>query len=257
MNLMETLKITSAQNPIIKDFKTFNRRKTPHLICLDGAHLHTEYLKCQDPQLWHTLVSTKFVNSAEFKDFSKLTDLIEVPDKLMAKISPTKSPVGILSLASKPEIDAHDDVNLVTIFENIQDPGNMGTMLRSCLAMNVSEVLLLGDNTDIWSTKALRAGMGAQFNVPVRTIENFAAWKKDFKGTVMATSLDGDDLGKTPLPKKLALVFGNEGQGVSATTQSLADKTLKIPMNNDAESLNVASSLAILTYEWSRQHYSS
>lgn len=254
MNLMETLKITSAQNPIIKSFKTFNRRKTPDLICLDGAHLHTEYLKSSAPKLWHTVVSTKFINSDEFQLFEKLSGLIEIPDSLMAKISPTKSPVGILSLASKPEITANDNINFVTIFEDIQDPGNMGTMLRSCLAMNVNEILLLGENTDIWSAKALRAGMGAQFHLPVKTISNLADWKENFTGTVMATSLEGENLSCSPLPKKLALIFGNEGQGVSATTQALADKTLKIKMNKAAESLNVASSLAILTYEWNRQH---
>ncbi len=254
---METLKISSAQNPIIKTFKTFNRRKRPDLICLDGTHLHTEYLKSPVAKLWHTLVSTKFINSVEFKNFSELPDLIEIPDSLMAKISPTKSPVGLLSLASKPQIPPNHNPNFVIIFEGIQDPGNIGTMLRSCLAMNVNEVLLLGENTDIWSAKALRAGMGAQFHVPVKTITNLNTWKKSFAGTIMATSLEGSSLSETTLPKCLALIFGNEGQGVSATTQALADKTLKIPMNNNAESLNVASSLAILTYEWNRQHYNN
>ena len=250
---MEILKITSAQNPLIKKFKNFNRRKTPDLICLDGAHLHTEYLKSSKQALLHTLVSTKFTNHQEFSLFANLPNLIEIPDSLMATLSPSKSPAGILSLAATPNNIITENQKLVVILEDIQDPGNLGTMLRSSLAMNVSEVLLLGDNTDIWSAKALRAGMGAQFQLPIQTIEDLSIWKQKFSGTVMATSLSGTSLWQTPLPKNLALIFGNEGQGVSQKTIALADQTLCIPMNAKSESLNVASSLAILTYEWNKQ----
>jgi len=250
---METLKITSAQNSIIKKFKVFSRRKTPLLVCLDGTHLHQEYFKVNQKKPIHTLVSSRFIAHPDFQDFKNKTDFIEVPDDLMAKISPTKSPAGLLSIVEKPKEILATNQNLVVVLENIQNPGNVGTMLRTSLAMGVNQVLLLGDTTDIWSEKCLRAGMGAQFYVPVKKIQNLKTWKESFTGKLISTTLNGENLWSHSLPAPVAFIFGNEGQGVSLSSQKVCDQSIKIPMHSKAESLNVASSLAILTHEWTRQ----
>jgi len=250
---MEILKITSAQNPTIKKFTGFNRRKTPDLILLDGAHLNTEYLKATGNKPQITLVSETFMASNEFKDFSTWNDLICVPDSLMAKAGSTKSSAGILSLAFVPKVIKTNASDLTLIFENVQDPGNVGTMLRTANAMSATQILILGQGADIWSAKCLRAGMGAQFYVNCQTLDDLASWKQNFTGTLVSTSLQGDNLWSSPLPSPLALVFGNEGQGVTSATNQLCDQHLKIPMSEQAESLNVASSLAILTHEFRRQ----
>ena len=253
---MEKTKITSAQNPIIKKFSTFNRKKTPDLIRLDGTHLHLEYFKATGKNAETTLVSERFVNSADWENFKHLENLVEIPNDLMTKLSPSKSPAGILSLVSKPHVPSVVEKNLVVILESIQDPGNLGTMLRTSLAMGVSEVLLLGENVDIWNDKALRAGMGAQFYLSVSSIADLKNWKQNFSGSLIGTSLQGSSSWETTLDQKTALIFGNEGQGLSLESQKLCDSTIKIPMQPNAESLNVASSLAILTHEWARQNKS-
>lgn len=251
---METTKITSAQNPTIKTWSTFNRRKSPTLIRLDGAHLHFEYLKATNTKPEITLVSERFMKSSDWDTFKNRLNCRAIPDDLMAKLSPSKSPSGILSLADRPVPLKPSAQTLVVIFETLQDPGNLGTMLRTSLAMGVNEVLILGNNPDIWSDKCLRAGMGAQFYLPVNPIANLSEWKKTFSGPIVATSLSGKSLWENPLAACTALVFGNEGQGLSSATQALCDVAIKIPMHEQSESLNVASSLAILTHEWARQH---
>ncbi len=254
---METIKITSAQNPVIKKFNTFNRRKSPNSIMIEGVHLHQEYLKQKEKNFESILVSRHFLASTEFPQFSHLENIIEIPDDLMAKISPSKNPAGILSLVAEPKVAQTKTPRLVIILERIQDPGNMGTMLRTSLAMNVDEVLLLEACTDIWSEKCLRAGMGAQFYLPCRKLTDLGQWQKEFNGPLLATDLQGTNLWQTPLPSPAAFIFGNEGQGVSHDSLKLASQRIKIPMNPQAESLNVASSLAILSHEWNRQHYSN
>lgn len=254
MNLMEITQITSSQNPTIKEFSTFNRRKTPDLIMLDGPHLHTEYFRATEQTPTQILVSDSFIASSEFSQFATWPNLIQVPRDLLSKLSPSKSPSGILSLAKKPLLKTLSKTSLTLILENIQDPGNVGSMLRTANAMNAGQVLFLGSGADVWSAKCLRAGMGAQFHLPCQAIEDLAQWKTDFNGVLAGTSLQGDDLWESPLPAPLALVFGNEGQGVTPQTQALCDQNLKIPMNQNTESLNVASSLAILTHEFARQH---
>lgn len=254
MNLMEITKITSAQNTTIKQFSGFNRRKTPELILLDGPHLNQEYFKATQQEPRQTLVSKRFKTTEEFQEFEHWHSLVEIPDSLMLKISPTKSPAGILSLAAKPKQLTSKKEQLVIILENIQDPGNLGTMLRTSLSMGVSQVLLLDNSVDLWSPKSLRAGMGAQFYLPTNPISDLKNWSQTFEGPVLATSLQGENLWQHPLPEKLALVFGNEGQGVTTATQTICSQLVKIPMQANTESLNVASSLAILTHEWARQN---
>ena len=251
---MEISQITSSQNPKLKKFSTFNRRKTPELIMLDGAHLHTEYHKATGEYPETTLVSERFLASNDAAEFQVWPELIQVPDDLMARLSPSKSPAGILSLAQIPTINhSPSTINLTIILENIQDPGNLGSMLRTANAMGPSNVLLLGHCCDIWNDKCLRAGMGAQFYVSCQSLDDLAEWKKDFNGTLVSTQLDGKDLWQSPLPSPLALLFGNEGQGVSPQNAALCDQSVKIPMSDNAESLNVAASMAILTHEFRRQ----
>lgn len=249
------MQITSSQNPTIKRFSTFSRRKTPDLILLDGPHLNQEYAKATGTLPELSVVSDHFMDTSDFLHFAAWEHLIQIPDDLMARLSPTKNPTGILSLAAIPTINhPPSTISLTLIFENIQDPGNLGTMLRTANAMGPARVLLLGEGCDIWNDKCLRAGMGAQFYVPCQKIEDLSAWKNSFKGTLAATSLRGESLWKAPLPTPIALLFGNEGQGLTPQTQALCDQSVKIPMNESAESLNVASSLAILAHEFRRQN---
>lgn len=252
---MEIPKITSAQNPLIKQFSTFNRRKTPDLILLDGPHLHTEYTKATQQKPQQTLVSERFMQSDEFSEFKNWPNLTQVPDSLMTKLSPSQNPSGILSLAPVPTLKSAAEPDLTLIFENIQDPGNVGTMLRTANAMDAGQVWLSGSCADIWGAKCLRAGMGAQFYVPCQKVSGLADWKMSSQAKLIGTSLKGGSLWKQPLPCPLALVFGNEGQGLSSEAEALCDQLVKIPMSQTAESLNVASSLAILAYEFRRQQH--
>ena len=251
---MEIPKITSAQNAIIKKFSNFNRRKTPNLICLDGVHLHEEYMRAEHPSFEVTLISEKFWNHTESQPFRELGNIHLIPESLMKKVSPTKSPVGILSIAPCPQLKPMHNQGLTLVLEAIQDPGNVGTILRSSLALGVNQIISIGSTADIWSSKCLRAGMGAQFNLPTSSFKSINDWAQTFCGPILATSLEGKNLWDEALPSTMALILGNEGQGISAEAASCSTHHIKIPMSPQSESLNVTAAQAIVCHEWAKQN---
>ena len=189
----------------------------------------------------------------------KSVELIVLDDRLFADLSATTTPQGIALLAAEPVISdssadgmpAADSAGRYLALENIQDPGNLGTMIRTADAFAFTAVLLIGSTTDPFSDKALRAAMGSTFHLPLyrfATIATAATWLQQASVPLMAATLDGEPIDHLPKPSAGALLIGNEGAGLSPDAQTLADRRIKIAMPGRAESLNAATAAAILCY---------
>ena len=181
----------------------------------------------------------------------------------MAKASGTQSPQGVLAVVSRPTWDLSDLVSgqapLVVMLEDIQDPGNLGTIFRTAEAAGAGGVVLTKGTVDLFNPKTVRATMSSLFRVPFVTAENLPevirGFRKQYGIRTHAACPDADALSYTAADYRgpCAFAIGNEGNGLSADTAAAADDTVYIPMAGRIESLNAAVSASILMYEAARQ----
>jgi TrmH family RNA methyltransferase len=183
---------------------------------------------------------------------------LEVSDAEFASAADTDAPQGVLAIGTIPPV-ALPPASPITrwlVLDALQDPGNLGTIIRTAAALGVDATIVLPGTVDPWNAKVVRGAMGTLFRHPViaMTWEACAAACRDADVTVWAAAADGDTLGAaTPdatarVPARLALVVGNEGAGVSPTVLDAASRRVAIPMAPDVESLNAAVATGILLF---------
>lgn len=186
-----------------------------------------------------------------------------VADGIFRELSDTVTPQGILAIVKMPEYEkesicsgkaggVYEEAKLL-ILEDVQDPGNMGTILRTAEGAGMSGVLLSKGCVDIFNTKVVRATMGALFRVPFYICDDLQEELVDLqqKGfTFYAAHLQGkEDYTRETYPGKLGILIGNEANGLTENISDMADKKVKIPMEGELESLNAAVSAALFAYE--------
>lgn len=262
--------ITSRQHPLIKHLikleESAQYRKKTQLTVLDGLHLIRAYHAARGlPE--QLIVGGSYLERTDHQTdlhntFGKnLPKMTVISDALMRAISPVKTPTGVLAIIATSIAEKNDHPNSdthIVLLETIQDPGNLGSILRSAAAADVSHVYLSSDCCDAWSPKTLRAGMGAHFCLSIVENSHLIEVAEHFPGEVIATSLDATkSLYETSLSDAVAWLFGNEGSGLSFELKQKADLIIKIPMPGQAESLNVAASAAICLFEKVRQNYAA
>lgn len=197
----------------------------------------------------------------------KGTLLATVSDKVMSHLSLTESPQGILAVMKKKEralnalLPDCKDSPCFMVIDGVQDPGNLGTMIRTADASGADGVILLKGTVDVFNPKVVRAAMGSMFALPMATEvspEDFLSFSQKCGLKVFATALDeaARPHFEADFRQPTALVFGNEGNGVSEKLLASAERIF-IPMFGQAESLNVAVSAAIVLYEALRQRHQS
>jgi TrmH family RNA methyltransferase len=252
--------IISRDNPTYKQLKKLTesareRRKAGRTL-LDGVHLIEAYLAAgYAPDL--LVVSESGLGHPECAVLLKKVpsfNIAVLPDLLFNEISPVETPVGLLAVVAIPEPAADGQPKFCVLLEDIQDPGNLGSMLRSAAAAGVEAAYLTLGCADAWSPKALRAGMGAHF--VMRIEERVAGPDKvaAFAGMSLATSLDAQmPLYSLDLTGPVMVLVGNEGAGLSAELQSVASHRVTIPMPGKVESLNAAAAAAVCFFERVRQ----
>ncbi|GGP18765.1 TrmH family RNA methyltransferase [Silvimonas iriomotensis] len=173
---------------------------------------------------------------------------------LFKSLSELPSPTGLMALVDIPDSKAPRKHGLCLLLDGVQDPGNVGSILRTAAAAGVDQVLLSDQCADLWSPKVLRAGMGAHFVLDLIERADLLQFADQFAGPIGALMLDqAQDLYAATLTGDLALVMGAEGQGVSAPMAARATLRLTIPMQPGIESLNVGAAAAICLYERVRQ----
>ena len=242
-------RIVSRKNPFLQQVKKLlssrKEREATGLFVADGTKLLEEAVK-HYPGLQAVILSDGIEASVP-----EHVRLVRVPGDVMESISPMAAPQGALFLCRLPEKKAFTPKVPMLLLDGIQDPGNLGTILRTADAMNVPVALLEGC-ADPYSHKVVRASMGAVFrkNVVQTTWEQAKAALRDAKIPVAVTALSDRavDIRSAKLTQ-MAVVIGSEGQGVRPQILQQADHELIIPMNEKCESLNAAVAAAIVAWQ--------
>lgn len=256
--------ITSPQNPALKLarklLQSSRERQRSSKILLDGAHLIGAYAaRFGLPGATIIVDQDATTRSAEIGSLidAASTDarVVGVPAKLFATISPVETPSGVVAICEQPEVRAiGGQFPFQLLLDGIQNPGNLGSILRTAAATGVTQVLLSPNCADPWSPKCLRGGMGAQFVLPAVVTPDPRISLRGFQGKRIATSShQGNSLMGMDLSGPLLVLFGGEGAGLPADLTSDADLLVRIPLENDIESLNVAAAVAMFCYERMRQ----
>ena len=251
--------ITSRDNPFYKELlklsSSAKARREAKLTLLDGAHLLAAYL---DSGL---LPAHIMLNAAALKD-EEITALLarmdgapltQLDDKLFAELTELKTPSGVLALVQIPQATS-GVAHFALLLEDIQDPGNLGSILRSAAAAGCDAVFLSTGCADVWSPRVLRAAMGGHLCLQIHERQDLLTVAKSYTGATYATSLQATrSLYECDLQGDVAFMVGNEGAGLSAALLALATQQISIPMLGRVESLNAAAATAICLFEALRQ----
>lgn len=248
---MNRERITSRKNPLLQQLRRLlqsrGAREAAGEYIADGTKLLAEAVRWI-PERLRTVVVTESVDPGELPPHVRL---VEVPDDIMAQLSPSKTPQGALFTCALPSMEAPSIQPGTLILDGIQDPGNLGTILRTADAWDRPVVLTPGC-CDAFSHKTVRASMGAVFRTPPRFMtqeEVYGALRAaGIPLYVTALTPDALDVRQVALSKG-AVVIGSEGRGVGEYFRTHADQTLIIPMTARCESLNAAVAAAVVLWQ--------
>lgn len=251
--------IQSRDNSFFKELVKLNgsarNRGRAGQTLLDGAHLLAAYLDAGH-QPRHILLNAAASQDGEIAGLlARLGDVpvSQLDDKLYAQLSELKTPTGLLALIDLPQASLAP-ARFALLLEDIQDPGNLGSMLRSAGAAGCDAVFLSPACADAWSPKVLRAAMGGHFCLSIHEQQDLLKVAGEFSGMRLATTLHAaHNLYECDLSGNVAFMMGNEGAGLSDALLACATHRITIPMPGRVESLNAAAATAICLFEAVRQ----
>jgi TrmH family RNA methyltransferase len=262
---MPVRNIESKDNARLKELrKAINApgRETGALVGIEGPNLIEEALRAG------LRVKTIFVAQGAERLLDKLqvkreVEVLQLPKKLLDQALATETPQSIAALVEPPQWtweqllgSRRDSVPLVIVLAGLQDPGNLGTILRSAEAFGATGVISLPGTVSAWNAKAVRASAGSVFRIPliVSEIDECIPRLHSAGLTILATlSRAAQEANTANLARPVALIIGNEGNGVPGALAARADSTIAIPCPGPVESLNAAVAASVLLYEVSRQ----
>lgn len=236
--------IESVDNSKIKELRKLRDKKyrdSEKLFLVEGEHLVLEAYKSN--------VLKKIVLCDYDMDLD--VEKIEVSSKVMNSLSELPSKVSVIGVCEIKSNELDLDSNIL-ILDGVQDPGNLGTIIRSCVAFDFKNIILSNNSVDLYNTKVLRGSQGMNFHLNIVRCE-LSNKIKELKAngyTIYGTDVvNGIDVKSVKNDKKYAIIMGNEGNGVSKEVKELVDKNVYIKMNDKCESLNVGVSASIILYE--------
>lgn len=238
--------ITSREHPLVKEFCKLQRdaayRKSAARVILEGKNAIQDIARSRP--ILRLLVSKE----ALIPKGIKANEIILVPTGIIEKISTVESPEGIIAEFAMPQMVSLTKAKKIVALDGIQDPGNLGTILRSALAFGWEGIFLLPGTVDPFNSKSLRAAKGATFTLPLSsgTWQDLQQLSKESQLSIIVADLTGKEPEKTA-HKGLILVLGSEGQGVNVPNDIDFDR-VTLPMSETMESLNVAVAGSILMY---------
>ena len=250
--------IVSRDNPIFKHLKKLaentRERRAEGKTLLDGVHLIESYCKAfGEPELIIIPEGKSSLEATQLMQHLEHVNTIMFPTLMFAELTPVATSTGILAVAVQANIHAPSSPSFILLLEDIQDPGNLGSMLRTALGAGVEAVYLSKGCTDAFSPKCLRGGQGAQFYLPIIEGANLLDIMQNFAGNTYATTMNGESLYAQNLKLPTGFVIGNEGAGISAKVAQAASHKISIPMHQSLESLNAAAATAVCLFERKRQ----
>ena len=265
--VMRYLKITSTANQHIKNAIQIREKRATYkhsAFLIEGPHLVATALEA-DIKIREVFAADVFLNKKENRGLlqglsRRAGQVFEVTDQVLRKITETETPQGVVAVVSYTPPGLHElsfraDPFLVVI-DGIQDPGNLGTIIRTADAAGTDAVILLPGTCDAFMPKAVRATAGSIFHLPVVYAEPEALtpWLRENNIRLVVTAADAEKtIYEADLSGPLSMVFGNEAHGVSSQLKKTGHLSLRIPIFGNAESLNVATAAAICLYEGVRQ----
>ena len=254
--------IVSRDNPVFKHLKRLadnaRERRAEGQTLLDGVHLIEAYMAAfGEPTMVIIPEGQSSVEATGLIQALEHVSTMMLPTLMFAELTPVASATGILALVKTPQLSLPDAPSFALMLEDIQDPGNLGSILRTAAAAGVEVVYLSTSCTDAFSPKALRGGQGAQFVLPIVERANLIAELENFNGNSYATTMQGESLYAQNLTQATAFVIGNEGAGLRKQTVAAASKSITIPMTESqfgtVESLNAGAAAAVCLFERKRQ----
>lgn len=238
--------ITSVNNPLIKELALLKNKKerlNKQTFMVEGYHLVEEAYKR------NCLVQILTTSDKDKINYSDI-DIIKTTDIVIKKLSSTIEPQGIIGIVKMPVFEKKNYTKYL-ILDDVADPGNLGTIIRSSLALGIDALIVSPDTVDEYNDKVLRATQGAIFKLPIYR-EDLKTAINDLKEQqipVLATSLKGAvDVATLPRMESFAIVLGNEARGVKEELVDLSDKVIKVTMHNNVESLNVGVAAGMIAY---------
>ena len=249
-------RVESRQNSRVKELRAALARgaRTPH-VAIEGLHLVQEAVKSG------LKLHTVFVRSGNEALLQQLAvgdaDVLVVAEEVFLSATMTEHPQGIAALLEAPQFTAQEMLRgnpLVVVAAGLQDPGNLGTLVRSAEAFGATGMMLLPGTVSLWNAKTLRASSGSAFRLPVVALaahEAFAALRAQGVRILAAVARDGDS--EADLSGPSALLVGNEGAGLPDAWIAEADARVTIPLPGAVESLNAAIAGSLLLYDAMRQ----
>lgn len=235
--------ITSVNNEHIKELCKLKEKKYRDklsLFLIEGEHLINESLK-------ENLLTEVFALEGTDYNYDNIT---YVTESVMKKLSSTDSIPKVIGVSKKRKEE--NIGSRILILEDIQDPGNLGTIIRSSVAFNIDTIILSPKTVDLYNSKVIRSteGMIFHLNIIIRDLESIIKDLKKENYLILGTNVNnGIDIKDIKVPSKYALIIGNEGKGMSSEISNLCDKNIYIKMNERVESLNASVAASILLYE--------
>ncbi len=255
--------ITSASNNKVKDvkklIKSASYRRENGLYVVEGIRMFREIPR---EDIVETYVSQGAYPRYKEEILSCVTEeeITFVADNVFSSMSDTSSPQGVMALVKSEKPTFTDIVkgtnDFVLIIERLQDPGNLGTIIRTAEGAGVTGIILSSDCVDVYNPKVIRSTMGSVFRVPVYVSSDLLSDIERLKErgvVIFGAHLNGNEFYDESYENSVGFLIGNEGNGLSSEVSATADKLIKIPMCGKVESLNAATSVAVISYEVLRQ----
>jgi len=257
--------ITSRQNPLVARFRTAARGDVGGVLLLDGAHLVADAIAA-DIAFQIVAVTPASIEDAGIRPLAdalirKGVEVITVSASVMDAVSPVKTPSGIVALAERPPLDAArlyaGPAALVDAAVDVQDPGNLGAIVRVAEAAGATGFAAAGGSANPFGWKALRGSMGSALRLPIASEltadEAVADARRHGCRVIASVPRDGRPLFDVDLSGPVAVLIGGEGHGLTPGLVAAADERVTIPMQAPVESLNAAVTAALIVYEARRQ----
>lgn len=252
--------ITSRDNPFYKRLVRLSRasraeRRAEGTVVLEGVHLVRAYLDRFGSEGVELVVKESAQAHPEIARLATQAPTTSMADGIFDIAAPVQSPVGVMAFAPIPKPSGARWKDGFQVFlDGVQDPGNLGSILRSAAAAGASVAHVSPQCADPWSPKSLRGGMGAQFVLPIDEQADLGSAAQEAGLRLVACTASGEaSLFDADLRGAIGFVIGSEGTGITPRLAAQAQQRVRIPMFNGVESLNAAAAAAVCFYEWLRQ----
>lgn len=253
------LLITSPQNPAVKQTRALWQKKARDeagLFVCEGEHMVQEAARYAGQDVVSVFVSQEKLDAYQplLERLGGQTRVFAAPERVMEQLTQVKAPQGIVAVVRKPKPATLEQLgDRVLLLDNVQDPGNVGTMMRTLDAAGFTGMITTKGCADLYGDKALRSTMGSVFRVPLVETEDATATLEELSARgieTIAAALDGEPFYERKSQReRICLVIGNEGAGIREDVKAACGKVYRLPMVGQAESLNAAVAAAVMMYD--------